>query len=137
MSVGISRRLCQFAAVSGLSAWLTAPLVARAASFDEIFRNLPEGNTVSDKQSAITELFNTRVYVWGLYIVSVAAIFGIFYGGYLYITANGNAEQAEKGKRSLLYAILGIVVLGILFAVMSASRNIGAGVASGTVDTSF
>jgi hypothetical protein len=132
MSRPTSRLLSVKLAASGFITWLAAPLVVHAASFDEIFNHLPVA-PAPDKQSAITRLFNNRVYVWGLYAVSVAAIFSIFYAAYLYVTAQGSAEQAEKSKRALIYAILGILVLGFMIMIMTASRNIGAGIATNNV----
>lgn len=43
-------------------------------------------------------------------IASIAIIFVIL-GGYRYITSSGNSEAAEKGKKTVLYALAGLVVV--------------------------
>lgn len=51
-----------------------------------------------------------------LYLVGLLALVGIVYGGILYITAGGDDTRAEKGKKTLLYSVFGIIL-----AVLSVS----------------
>ena len=43
----------------------------------------------------------------GLLIASLV----IIYGAFLILTAGGNTEQFEKGKKAISYAVIGVVVL--------------------------
>ncbi len=52
-------------------------------------------------------------------VLGVIAVFALIYGGYLYLTAAGNPEQVEKAKKTLIYAIIGIVVVLLLWAILS------------------
>ncbi len=46
-----------------------------------------------------------------LNILLAVAVLAIIFGGYLYITSAGNEEQAKKGRKTLLYAIIGLAVI--------------------------
>ncbi len=116
---------------SGALLWLAVPLMARAASFDEVFNGIPAASgpaSASSLQTAITELFNNRIYVWLVYAVSVASIFGIFYGAFVYVTAGGDAAKAATGRKSIIYSILGIAVLALTLTIIAASGRVGTGV---------
>jgi len=45
-----------------------------------------------------------------LRVVAIAAIAMIVYGGFQFITSNGNPDQASKAQRTLLNAIIGLVI---------------------------
>ena len=60
------------------------------------------------------EIFSDYVLVVAVFLVLA---FGI-YGGILYITAYGNEEKATKGKNTILWAIIGALVVGIAFVLV-------------------
>jgi hypothetical protein len=45
-----------------------------------------------------------------LRVVAIAAIAMMVYGGFQFITSNGNPDQASKAQRTLLNAIIGLVI---------------------------
>ena len=49
-------------------------------------------------------------------LLAVSIIF-IVYAGILFVTASGNAEQVERARGIILYAIIGIVVAIIAYAI--------------------
>ncbi|BCX14438.1 MAG: hypothetical protein KatS3mg088_121 [Patescibacteria group bacterium] len=58
-------------------------------------------------------------------IISVAIEFGgiilfimLIIGGFNYLTSNGNPQQAESAKKTITYAIAGIVVLALSFLIL-------------------
>lgn len=53
-----------------------------------------------------------------LTLVGTAALAYLVYGGFLYITAAGDEKQISKAKTILTYAIIGIVVIGLSFAIV-------------------
>ena len=111
-------------------AWLAVPYLAHAAEFNQVFNNVTPVNGALSTQSAINRIFNTRIYLWMIYGVSMAAVFSMLYGGYLYVNSQGKPDQAEKGKMAIIYAIMGLVVLSFSIYVINASRNLGAGIAN-------
>ena len=52
-------------------------------------------------------------------VAGAVAIVFIIIGGFWYITSAGNEEQAEKGKNTLLNAIIGIVVIVLSYVIIS------------------
>jgi hypothetical protein len=54
-----------------------------------------------------------------LTIVGVIAVLLIIVGGFQYITSGGNEEQAEKGKKAILNALIGLVVVVLSYAIVS------------------
>lgn len=54
-----------------------------------------------------------------LAIVGVVALAYIVYGGFLYITSNGDSSQVDKAKNIVIYAVIGIVVIGVAAALVN------------------
>lgn len=50
-------------------------------------------------------------------LIGVLAVIVIIYGGVLYVTAGGNEEQSAKAKRTLLYGIIGLIIVIASFAI--------------------
>lgn len=47
------------------------------------------------------------------------AIFGMFlYSGYLFITSQGNAEKITTARNVITYAIVGVVIVALSYAIM-------------------
>ena len=53
---------------------------------------------------------------------SVAVLFVII-GGFWYITSAGNEEQSEKGKTTLINAIIGIIIIIMSYAIIRVIIN--------------
>jgi hypothetical protein len=61
--------------------------------------------------------FLRRIINWMLALAGLIAVLFLIYGGFLYITSAGNEESAEKGKNTVINAVIGLVVI-ILSAVI-------------------
>jgi hypothetical protein len=55
----------------------------------------------------------------GLTLVGAIALAMIVYGGFLYISAAGDEAQIKKAKTVLIYAIIGIIVIGLAYALVA------------------
>lgn len=53
----------------------------------------------------------TQIYVWSLGIAAILAVLMSILGGYLVMTAQGNAQQSSQGKSFLISSITGLVLL--------------------------
>lgn len=51
------------------------------------------------------------------WILLAVSIIVIVYAGILFVTASGSAEQVEKARGIILYAIVGIVVAMLAYAI--------------------
>jgi|SRR3989344_3073707 len=63
------------------------------------------------------------VLKWLLTLAGVVATVFLIIGGYQYITAAGNEELAEKGRKTLINAVIGIVVVVLSMAIVTIITN--------------
>ncbi|MBI5405090.1 MAG: Ig-like domain-containing protein, partial [Candidatus Kerfeldbacteria bacterium] len=55
---------------------------------------------------------------WALGILTLVAVSFIIYGGFLWLTSNGNEKQIEKAKRVILNAVVGLIIVLIAWAIV-------------------
>jgi protein-S-isoprenylcysteine O-methyltransferase Ste14 len=48
---------------------------------------------------------------WILLLVGGIAVLFIIWGGIQYVTSSGNKDKAEQAKKTLLYAVIGLIVI--------------------------
>ncbi|MBQ3440933.1 hypothetical protein IJG27_01310 [Candidatus Saccharibacteria bacterium] len=72
------------------------------------------GDATNDLSNAIVSIINAVIYVLGI----VAAIF-IIVGGVNYMTSAGDAAKIEKAKKTILYAVIGLVIAALTFAIVN------------------
>lgn len=71
--------------------------------------NSPTGNL----QTLITRISNTI-----LLIVGIIAVLMLIIGGFQYIASAGNPESVGKAKSTILYAVIGILVTLLAYALV-------------------
>lgn len=59
--------------------------------------------------------------------LGLLAVIMVIYGGFLYVSSAGNEENVNKAKKILLYAVLGIVVIIVSFALINTILGAAAG----------
>ena len=127
--------------------WLSSPLVQVVASLSFIIlalfvtNNLPIAHAAmidindnpqniadaTNEEGSIRALVRTIVNFF-LFFLGMIAVIMVIYGGVLYVTAAGNDDQVGKAKNVIMYAVAGILVILISFALI----NTVLGAASGT-----
>ena len=75
--------------------------------------NVNTGSTKTVPQ-AITAITNVLLFLLGAVAVIMLVI-----GGFKYVVSNGNAEQIKSAKNTIMYAIIGLVVAIVAYAVVS------------------
>lgn len=123
-SLSISRSQAQQAlAVFGLMA--VAVLAASALGIDPAHAQLVQ---VDDSPQNITDAtggegsFRTlarTVVNFFLYFLGFVATVMIIYGGVLYVTSAGNDDNVGKAKKILMYAVVGIIIILLSFAIVN------------------
>ncbi len=68
-----------------------------------------------------------NVVNFALGFLGIIAVVVVIYGGFLYVTAAGNEEQAGKGKKALTYAVIGILIILSSFALVNTILLAGGG----------
>lgn len=54
-----------------------------------------------------------------LLLVGVIAVGFIVYGGFRYIISRGDEKEVEQAKKTITYAVIGIVVIGLAYAIVA------------------
>ena len=63
------------------------------------------------------------VLTWLLTFAGIIATVFLIVGGYQYITSGGNEELAEKGKKTLINSVIGIVVVVLAVTIVTIVTN--------------
>jgi hypothetical protein len=74
---------------------------------------------VSDWQTLIL-----KVLQWLMILVGVVAVVAIVIGGFWYITSGGNEETAEKGRKMLINAIIGLIIVILAYTIVTVLTNL-------------
>lgn len=63
------------------------------------------------------------VILWLLSLVAVLALLALIVGGIMYIISFGDESRAERAKKIILYAIVGLLIVGASFVIIQAIAN--------------
>lgn len=96
-----------------------------------------EGPDASGYDDALTQSTSAREFIqtivnFALSFLGLIATVIIIYGGIMYVTSRGDEEMASKGKKTIGYAAMGIVIILGSFAFVN--TLIGAGGGAGSED---
>lgn len=74
---------------------------------------------------SVAELL-TKVITWVLAFAAAVAVLFLILGGLQYVTSAGNKDRIDKAKQTILYAVIGLIVIALSFVIVTfVSRNIG------------
>ncbi|MCL2037518.1 pilin [Candidatus Saccharibacteria bacterium] len=112
---------------------LMSTLPASALSILDVFSGSYRG------EGQPTELFDgpqaliPRAINLMLFVVGILAIFMLIWGGIRYVISGGNQEKVKDAKNTILYAIIGLVVAILGYAIVSwVVSVVGTGAGGGT-----
>ena len=81
------------------------------------------GNNCVDKGTTVE---TNIIFVWLSGIikfltvgVGIAATGGVVYGGFLYLTAQGNASKTKQGVVTIINALIGVLLYALAFAIIN------------------
>ena len=77
----------------------------------------PSGRAQGDGVEDIDSLAKT-IIEWALYLAAIVAVVFIIIGGYYYITARGNDTQVAQGRKTLVNALIGLVLIVLSFLIV-------------------
>lgn len=83
--------------------------------------------TPTHNSSYIVPIFKWLVTVF-LFLGAAFAILAILYGGIMYITAGGEPAKAEKARATILYGIVGALVIILSFVIIQIVRQVAQGI---------
>ncbi|MBU1446344.1 hypothetical protein KKD70_03720, partial [Patescibacteria group bacterium] len=85
----------------------------------------------------LTQQTNLRDFIvnavnFGLGFLGLIALIVVIYGGFRYVTAAGEDEGVTKGKQSIMYAMIGIVIILVSYALVNTViKGVGKGTDKG------
>jgi len=93
-----------------------------------------DGSTLPDDCKTAGKDVNKQIYKFGAtlsgVVVGIALLF-VIYGGFKYVTSQGDPRQTETAKSQILFAGIGMLIVMMAFVVMK--LFMGAAGADGTV----
>ena len=105
-----------------------SPLLVSAASI--VNQGVCVGGLNCTAGGNVNDLIKT-VIQWMLGIAFGIAVLFLIIGGFWYITSGGNEETAEKGKNTVVNALIGIVIIVLAFVIVSVVANLVGSAGSG------
>lgn len=115
-----------------IAAALVLVLLAPAAAFaqtDAVSQGLFSSNIRSlfgfgglNQSTTLTGLLSNIILLILRFVGLIAVLF-IIIGGYRYITSQGNAEQAEAGQKTLVNAVIGLVIIALAYVIVTVVVN--------------
>ncbi len=77
--------------------------------------DLPRG----DLREVLINLINVLLGVLGIIFLIL-----VLFGGFLWMTAGGNDEQAGKGRKFIINGVIGLIIIFLAFAIVTFVFNI-------------
>jgi PKD repeat protein len=94
-----------------------------STSFTEFTGGL-EAPSTAGYNAGLVQATNARQYIlnvtnFALGFLGLLAVVIVIYGGVLYLTAAGEASKADKGKKSISYAVIGLIIIMGSYALVN------------------
>lgn len=93
----------------------SAPVSAQGAT--SIREGADSTGQGTDNETDFNELIQTITNTL-LFIIGAVAVIMLIYGGFRYVTSGGDSSAVTSAKNTILYAVIGIVVAVLAYAVV-------------------
>lgn len=80
-------------------------------------KNVASSNGLSQAKTSKQILQN--LVAWLTSLLGTIALISLLYGGYLYISSQGDEGNVEKAKAILLYSIIGLIIVGLAGVIVN------------------
>lgn len=97
---------------------VTPAVLAQVTTEPNIREKLIETRTAAGVEERTLEETVGTVIKWIIGFVGVVLVALFVYGGVVYATSAGNEERIETGKKVMVYAIVGIVIIAFAFVLV-------------------
>jgi len=75
-------------------------------------------STVAGNSSSLNDIATKIINIFS-WIVGVASVIMIIYGGFRYITSGGDSNGVSSAKNTIIYAIIGLVIVALAQAIVA------------------
>jgi hypothetical protein len=94
--------------------------VGAAGVLDTVCASNPGDSAVCDnKDKTSSDSFVGAIVNTLLFLVGAVSVLSIIIGGILYVTSSGDSGNVTKAKNTILYAIVGLVVAFLAYAIVN------------------
>jgi hypothetical protein len=83
---------------------------------DEVIRFIPQDG------ASLTDIIQS-ILNWIFGIIGIVAVVMVIYGGFNLMTSAGDPGKVKKGKNTILYGIIGLVISLLAFAIVNFVLN--------------
>lgn len=121
ISTIIKNGFLTLALVTGLAGGaLLTPDFVSASNVDEVKSgvNAIGGNNAGNRAPALPRLIENVINIL-LFVIGAVAVIVIIIGGIRYTTSNGDQAQVTSAKNTILYAVVGLVVAIMAYALVN------------------
>ncbi len=88
--------------------------------------DLPEVTPVTPTGDLSIASVLSTIIQWILGLAGGVAVLFLILGGLQYITSSGNKDKAEQAKQTILYAVIGLIVIALSFVIVAfVAQNVG------------
>ena len=110
--------------VASFCTLVTGRVMAAAANFGSSENPVQEGAEVAKPTGAPTELLGdagvfTRITNTVLYAVGIISVIMLIYGGLRYVLSGGDNKKVTDAKNTILYAIIGLIISILSYAIVN------------------
>jgi len=82
-----------------------------------------EAETADSTKNNVDEIINTIINVFS-WVVGLLAVIMVIFGGFKYVTAAGDTEKTKTAKNTILYALVGIVIVALSQTIVKYVLNL-------------
>lgn len=114
---------------AAISSFLTAPAQALDIGLDYA-GNLPlQNSTETDPRNMAVDIIRYLMTFLGIIAVAI-----ILYGGFLWMTAAGNEDKVDKGKKAIIAGAIGLIIILAAFAIVTFVVSVANDAVSGNLN---
>jgi hypothetical protein len=82
-----------------------------------------DANSIDGSQNGIATLI-LNVAKWVIYIVGALAVIFLIWGALLYLTSAGDEGRAKSGKKTIINAVVGLILAILSFTIVNLIQTI-------------
>lgn len=97
---------------------LAAPAVGAVNVFDQCGSNADAAVCKAQNEDNATSMITIVINIL-LFVIGIIAVIMIIVGGIRYTLSNGNASSTKEAKDTILYAVIGLIVASMAYAIVN------------------
>ena len=82
-----------------------------------------ENTASADTQTNVNNIVNTIINVFS-WLVGIVAVIMVIFGGFRYITAAGDTTKTKTAKDTILFALIGIIIVALAQTIVKYVLNL-------------